>query len=389
MRRGNQGTLLRMRGGGEEYRVYVPNGLPPSPPILLDQRLQDLLERANRSLGRLDGLASVLPDLDLVLYFYVRKEAVLSSQIEGTQSSLSDLLLFEELRASQPSADVTEVSNYVAAMEHGLDRIRSGFPLSLRVLKEIHAILLRSGRGSEKEPGEFRRSQNWLGGTRPGNAAFVPAPHEEVTRLMGELELFLHDTPVRTPTLLKAALAHLQFETIHPFLDGNGRMGRLLVTLVLCAEGAIKDPLLYLSLYLKEQRATYYQLLDAVRAEGDWEAWLEFFLEGVVSTADEAAQTARSILELFESDRARLRAEGRAAGSLLRVHEHLQRHPVTTVAEMTRELGLSTPAVLRSVDRLHQTGLVIEITGKKRNRLFAYEAYMRLLSSGTESPLAS
>ncbi len=247
----------------EPFRAFVPHPLPPHPALQLDTELYDLIEQANRALGRLDGVTMLLPDISLFLYLYIRKEALLSSQIEGTQSSLSDLLLFESSEAiGVPLDDVQEVSNYVAAMNYGLERLRGGFPLSLRLLRDIHAVLLAKGRGSDKTPGEFRRSQSWIGGTRPGNASFVPPPPEEVIACMGALEKFLHDDPVRTPTLIKAALAHVQFETIHPFLDGNGRLGRLLITFLLCAEGAVSEPLLYLSLYFKTHRTKYYELLQ-------------------------------------------------------------------------------------------------------------------------------
>jgi Fic family protein len=265
------------------------------------------MEEANQALGRLDGLASILPDPSLFIYFNVRKEAVLSSQIEGTQSSLSDLLLFEsEEVPGVPIEDVQEVSNYVAAMNHGLRRLQEGFPLSLRLIREIHKVLLARGRGSDKHPGEFRTSQNWIGGTRPGNAAFVPPPPERVTECMGALETFLHRESPDLPLLIKAAMAHVQFETIHPFLDGNGRLGRLLITFLLHIAGAIREPILYLSLYFKTHRQQYYELLNSVRTTGDWETWLEFFLNGVKETSAQAAQSAHAILTLLEQDRGRI-----------------------------------------------------------------------------------
>src|SRR5215207_10045148 len=279
MQRGMQGRFERRGGGLGSYLAFLPTQLPPDPPLRLSDELHDLLERANRALGRLDGLCTLLPDPGLFLYLYIRKEAVLSSQIEGTQSSFSELLAFESnVAPGVPLHDVQEVSRYVAAMGHGLARLREGFPLSLRLLREIHGILMADGRGSSQTPGEFRRSQNWIGGTRPGDALYVPPPADALMGHLGALERFLHDQPARTPTLIKAALAHVQFETIHPFLDGNGRLGRLLVTFLLCAEGALSEPLLYLSLYLKQNRARYYELLQQVRMEGDWERWLDFFL---------------------------------------------------------------------------------------------------------------
>lgn len=280
MRRGIQGALLAVRTPQESFRVFVPRPLPPEPAIVVDTDMQDLIERANRALGRLDGITMLIPDIWLFLYYYVRKEAVLSSQIEGTQSTLSDLLLFESKEVpGVPLNDVQEVSNYVAAMYHGLKRLKEGFPLSLRLLREIHEKLLAKGRGSSKGPGEFRTTQNWVGGTRPGNAEFVPPPPSEVVASMGALELFLHDKPSRTPLLMKAAVAHVQFESIHPFQDGNGRLGRLLISLLMCSQGALSEPLLYLSLYFKRNRRQYFDLLQDVRMEGEWERWLAFFLQ--------------------------------------------------------------------------------------------------------------
>jgi Fic family protein len=378
------GEYRLRRTGGEEVKAYLPRPLPPEPPLALTQADLGLLERANRALGRLDGLSQLLPDPDLFLYFYVRKEAVLSSQIEGTQSSLSDLLLFEHQNApGVPLDDVKEVSRYVAAMTHGLKRIRTGFPLSLRLIKEIHARLLTAARGAEKEPGEFRRSQNWIGGTRPGNAAYVPPPPDVLMDYLGPLEKFIHDEPVKTPTLLKAALVHVQFETIHPFLDGNGRLGRLLITLILCAEGALSQPLLYLSLFFKRHRARYYELLQSVRDDGDWESWIRFFLEGVETTATEAVEAAQKIRALFGKDRARIGKLGRAANTALRVQELLQRQPIVSGADASKALGLSAPAIRSALASLEEMGLVREITGKQRDRMFAYDAYLAIVAEGT------
>ncbi len=370
---------------GEACRAFVPKPLPPEPPLALDADLLNLLARANLALGRLDGLTAVLPDPAVFLYSYIRKEAVLSSQIEGTQSSLSDLLLFEnEAAPGVPLDDVQEVSNYVAAMQHGLKRVRGGFPVSLRLLKEIHAALLTKGRGSEKEPGEFRRSQNWIGGTRPGNAAYVPPPADHVAECWGALEKFLHDDTVKLPLLVKAALAHVQFETIHPFLDGNGRVGRLLITFLLCTEGALHEPTLYLSLYLKQNRARYYELLQAVRMEGDWEAWLHFFLEGVEQTANQAASTARRLMALAAKDAERIQAIGRAANTALRVHQLLQGQPIVSIPVAAARLKLSFPAVNTALGHLATLGIVRELTGKSRGRLFAYDAALKLLNEGME-----
>ncbi|MGI4791433.1 MAG: Fic family protein [Janthinobacterium lividum] len=272
------GRFLRSTTSPEPFLAFIPAPLPPNPPLEISTDIQQLLEQANRALGRLDSVGALLPGTQLFLYSYIRKEALLSSQIEGTQSSFSDLLLYENEEApGVPVGDVQEVSNYVQAMEYGLRRIQEGFPLSLRLIREVHAILLSEGRGSHQSPSEFRRSQNWIGGSRPGNARYVPPPPDQVMECLGALEKFLHDDPVPTPTLIKAALAHVQFESIHPFLDGNGRVGRLLITLLLCAEGAMTEPLLYLSIYLKSNRDTYYALLQQIRETGEWEEWLRFF----------------------------------------------------------------------------------------------------------------
>ena len=336
-------------------------------------------------LGRLDGISTLLPDTSLFLYTYVRKEAVLSSQIEGTQSSLSDLLLFELDEApGVPLDDVVEVSNYVAALDHGLARLRAGFPLSNRLIREIHEVLLSRGRGSGKSPGEFRRSQNWIGGSRPANAAFVPPPHTEVAECMGALERFLHSSDDGLPVLVRAGLAHVQFETIHPFLDGNGRVGRLLITLILCHYGMLREPLLYLSLHLKQHRSTYYELLDGVRRDGEWEAWLAFFFDGVRATAEEAVTTAQHLVATFAEDRARIEARGRRAGSALRVHDALKARPIQSLSKITERTGLSFPAVSSAMDLLVELRITRELTGKRRNRLFAHDRYLKLLSAGTE-----
>lgn len=380
------GRFVTTSNTGEEVRAFIPDPLPPDRDLDLTTDDQDLIERANRALGRLDGVTELLPDTQLFLYLYVRKEAVLSSQIEGTQSSLSDLLLYEsEEVPGVPMDDVVEVSNYVAALNHGLQRLNEGFPLSLRLLREIHGILLREGRGSEKEPGEFRRSQNWIGGTRPGNAVYVPPPPHRVVDCMGALEKFLHDDPIRVPTLLKAGLAHAQFETIHPFLDGNGRVGRLLITLLLCEEKALSEPILYLSLYLKTHRDRYYDLLQRIRKDGAWEEWLRFFFRGVKETADQAFSAARSILQLFDQDRERIRRElNQSASSALRVHEHLQRNPVVTTRRVNQHMELSRPTITSALENLQDLGIVREMTGKQRYRVYAYDPYLSILDEGTQ-----
>ena len=344
------------------------------------------MERALVALGRLDSLSALLPAPFLFLYSYIRKEAVLSSQIEGTQSSLSDLLLFEmEAAPGVPIDDVTEVSNYVAALEHGLRRTREGFPLSNRLIREVHSRLMAGARGSDKLPGEFRRSQNWIGGTRPGNAHFVPPPPHVVQDCMSDLERFLHEESSSVSTLARAALAHVQFETIHPFLDGNGRVGRLMITFLLCHEGMLHEPLLYLSLYLKQRREEYFSLLDGVRQKGDWEAWLVFFLEGVMQTANGAVSTAQRLMSLFQEDQARIQQTGRAAGSALRVHRAMTARPIMSIAGIRNQTGLSFPAASSAMERLSDLTVVREVTGQQRNRLYAYDHYLAILSDGTEA----
>jgi Fic family protein len=380
---GRIGSYIATTTSGETVRAYLPPPLPPKPPLDLP-RLLGLIERANQALGRLDGMTSILPSNKLFVFMYVRKEALLSSQIEGTQSSLSDLLLFENREVPfVPLDDVQEVSNYIAAMEHGLNRLADGFPLSLRLIKEMHRELLSKGRGSAKQPGEFRRSQNWIGGTRPGNAAFVPPPPDRVMDCLDNLEHFLHEKKAY-PALIRAALAHVQFETIHPFLDGNGRLGRLLITLMLCEEGALKEPVLYLSLYLKSHRARYYELLQEVRQRGDWEAWLEFFLEGVTETSEQGITSARRLIELFGRDTEKVAALGRPAASALRVHNELQKAPLLSVPLAAKKLGISQPTIQKSLDHLQKLGIVREITGKRRHRLYEYTSYLKILDEGTE-----
>ena len=388
MRRGEIGNYEVTSVGGERVRAFVPAPLPPKPVLVLEGSLQQVLESAALALGRLDGVSTLLPDEELFLYAYVRKEAVLSSQIEGTQSSLSDLLLFElEEAPGVPLDDVREVSNYVAALDHGLRRLREGFPLSNRLIRETHGVLLSSGRGRTKTPGEFRRSQNWIGGTRPGNAAFVPPPHTAVPDCMTAFERFLHAEDDGLPVLLRAGLAHVQFETIHPFLDGNGRVGRLLVTLLLCHAGVLSQPLLYLSLYFKQNRSVYYEMLDQVRRAGDWEAWLSFFLEGVRVTAEGAVSTTQRLSHMFQDDRNRIQAAGgRRAGSALRIHDALKSRPILSLPAARRDTKLSFQTAASAIELLVTHGIAREITGKRRNRLFVYHRYLSILNEGTEAP---
>jgi Fic family protein len=384
MHRGPTGIYDTSTTSGEAVRAFVPNALPPLPPLELAGKRQQLLERANLACGRLDAITALLPDASVFLYSYVRQEAVLSSQIEGTQSSLSDLLLFELDEAhGVPFDDVIEVSNYVAALEHGIAQLRAGQPLSNRLLREVHGHLLSRGRGADKRPGEFRRSQNWLGGTRPGNAIFVPPPPHRVLDAMADLERFLHDREDGLPTLVRAGVAHVQFETIHPFLDGNGRVGRLLIALLLFETKVLSQPLLYLSLYLKEHRAEYYRLLDAVRREGDWEEWIDFFLEGVTMTAQSAVDTAHRMLRVFEEDAARVADLGRRAPNALRAFDAFRRRPVRNIAAIAATTGASLPTVSRAVESLVELGIVREITGRKRERAYCYGRYLEILNGGT------
>ncbi len=385
MHRGITGTYAARTMGGETVRAFVPAPLPPQPPLVITGPLARTHDQALLACGRLDAITSLLPDPDLFLYAYVRREALLSSQIEGTQSSLSDLLLFELDEA--PGAifdDVVEVSNYVAALEHGLARMRGGFPLSTRLMREMHEKLLSRGRGAAMQPGEFRTSQNWIGGTRPGNALYVPPPPAAVASCMAALERFLHDESQLHSPLIRSALAHVQFETIHPFLDGNGRLGRLLISLVLHNDGVLRQPLLYLSLYLKQHRAEYYRLLDVVRTDGDWEAWLSFFLDGVHSTATAAVDTANRLLAMFREDTARVQALGRSTSSASRLFDALRERPLTTLSALSTRTGLSFPTTSRTIVSLQQLGIVREITGRKRERVFVYDGYMNILNEGAE-----
>jgi Fic family protein len=383
--RGASGRYEQVTTAGEAVRAFVPDPLPPAPAIDLSGERQQRLERAVLACGRLDGVSALLPDRDLFLYAYVRREALLSSQIEGTQSSLSDLLLFEiEEAPGVPFDDVVEVSNYVAALEHGLERLRGGFPLSNRLLREVHGKLLERGRGAQQSPGEFRRSQNWIGGSRPGNAHFVPPPPGRVEECMGALERFLHEETNRLPVLVNAALAHVQFETIHPFLDGNGRVGRLLIALLLHEKGVLSEPLLYLSLYLKQHRADYYRLLDRVRTVGDWEIWVDFFLEGVAETAEGAVDAVHRLRAVFAEDEEQVRGEGRKASSLLRLLAALRVRPITTITDLSRRSGLSFPTAASGAEKLVALGIARELTGRQRHRIFAYDRYLAILGEGGE-----
>jgi Fic family protein len=366
---------------GERVRAFVPAPLPPGLRALDLPSLQTVLAEANHAVGRLDGLASTFPNLDLLLYSYVRKEAVLSSQIEGTQSSLSDLLLYENAETpGVPLDDVQEVSNYVAALHHGFKRLQGGFPLSLRLIREIHKVLLAKGRGRHAQPGEFRKTQNWIGGTRPGNAAYVPPPPEYVMDRMGQLELFLHQEDDRLPILIRAGLVHAQFETIHPFLDGNGRVGRMLVTFMLTATGMLREPVLYLSLFFKKHRRTYYDRLNGTRSDEAWRPWLDFFLQGIRDTANQAAQTAIDIDRLFRSDQEVISHFGRGAPSALLIYPLAQANPIFSIKHAAEKAGLTFPTASAAIQRLADAGILRESSGKRRDRLFRYAKYLEILN---------
>lgn len=344
--------------------------------------LSKALAAAASALGRLDGVSHMFPDNRLLLYSHVRKEAVLSSQIEGTQSSLSDLLLSEfSAVPGVPEEDVLEVSNCVAALDYGIRQVRDGFPLTNRLFWEIHRILLSSGRGSQMRPGAYRNSQNWIGGSRPGNARFVPPPHTEVANCMAALERFLNEEDKALPSLVRAGLAHVQFETIHPFLDGNGRVGRILITLILCADGILREPLLYLSLYFKRHREEYYELLNRTRRDGDWEAWLLFFLEGVAVVANNAFNAAIELNGLFREDRERISATAKQrASSALRIHEVLMERPLISLPYARQRINLTFRTAAKAMEALVAMGIAEEITGRARNRLFIYRKYVETLN---------
>jgi Fic family protein len=385
MKRSLQGRYIVTAVAGDRVSAFVPAPLPPRPAIDWSPHLRGQFDAAVLALGQLEGAAGRLPNPSLLLHSFVRKEAVLSSMIEGTRSTLTDLLTYElDETDGAPSDDVREVSRYVTAMEHGLARIRSGFPLSSRLLREIHEILMAGS--SRATPGEFRTSQNWIGGTRPGNALFVPPPAREVVECMSALERFLHDEPEPTPPLLKAALTHLQFETIHPFLDGNGRVGRLLITLLLCDRGVLTEPLLYLSLYFKAHRQMYYDLLGEVRRTGDWELWLEFFAEAVLETAVQARESAGRIVAMIQEDEARVCTLGRAARSTLAVHDVLKRKPIATASSLVQATGISMATVNKSLVLLEGLGIVREITARRRGRVFSYAPYLAILNEGIDRP---
>ena len=370
------GRYVRQPGG---FDAFHPAPFPPED-LVIDARMMELATRADHELGRLVGSAEILPNADLFVLMYVRREAVLSSQIEGTEASLMDVLEYEALqRTGERRLDIQEISNYVAALRYGLRRVRT-LPVSLRLLREIHARLMRGVRGGEpaKTPGDFRRSQNWVGGPSPATARYVPPPVPEMLRALGEFETALH-TPGPYPLLIRVGLAHAQFETIHPFLDGNGRMGRLLISFVLCESGVMPEPLLYLSVFFKQHRDTYYDRLQAIRDGGDWEGWLAFFLEGVATVAREATDTARRIVELRERTRATVSDTlGRRSGPALRLVDTLFQQPVVTVRVVQQILEYSQPAAAAMVSALEKAQVLVEVTGRRRDRVFEFRPYLRL-----------
>jgi len=382
MDRGLTGQYISAIAGGIACKAFIPAPLPPNPPLEIDSKLQGRINQAMLSLGRLDAISTLLPDAHLFLYSYVRKEAVMSSQIEGTQSSLSDIMLYEmEGVPGVPMDDVQEVSCYVNALNLGIKRIREETPISFRLLTELHQALMTSGRGVNRSPGEFRKTQVWIGGHRPDEATFVPSPANTLADSWAKLERFINDLPDQTDPLIKAALTHVQFETIHPFMDGNGRIGRLLIPLILVDDKVLSEPLLYLSVFFKKHRQTYYERLNQVRLTGDWEAWLLFFVDAVAETANQAVETAQQLNGLRANDKARLTEIGRQAGSANQIIDALFEQPIASINKLIELTGISAATVGKTLDALEQQlGIVKEITGQKRNRVFAYTAYIDILN---------
>jgi Fic family protein len=382
------GRYERTAVAGEDVRAFVPRPLPPAdPPLSLDSEALALLGRAERELNRLELAGEMVPSVDWFIYGFVRKEAVISSQIEGTQATLIDLLTFEAQREddSPPGPDVQEVCNYVDALAYAREQLRrrKGLPLSMRLLNGAHERLMRGARGADKQPGKVRRTQNWIGGTRPGNAAFVPPPPNLLDGLLSDFERYIHADD-GLPPLVRAGLLHLQFETIHPYLDGNGRIGRLLITLLLEEWNLLSKPLLYLSLFFKRNREDYYRLLNAVRLEDDWEGWIRFFLEGVASIAKEATDTARELLALVSADRARALAAPASSVMAVRLFEALGKHPIVTIARVTELLEITKPTATKAVNTLVDAGILTETSGRRRDRTYSYAAYLDRLRVGTE-----
>lgn len=380
------GRYERTLAGSEEVSAFMPSPLPPREPSLaIADRLGERLRAAEQALARLDLAGEMVPSLDWFLYAFVRKEAVISSQIEGTQATLIDLLTFEAEHETVPDADVEEVCNYLEALSYARAELAKadGLPLSIRLLNESHRRLMHGVRGAHKQPGEVRRSQNWIGGSRPGNAVYVPPSAQSLPDLLGELEKYLHAED-DLPPLVRIGLSHVQFESIHPYLDGNGRIGRLLIALLLEHWGLLKAPLLYLSLFFKRHREEYYRRLNAVRTEGDWEGWTDFFLDGVATIADEAVASARELFAVVTADRARVLAQDTTSVSAARLFELLPNHPIITVAAAMKLIETSKPTATRAIETLIVAGILVETTGKKRDRSFAYKAYIDRLRIGTE-----
>jgi Fic family protein len=381
------GQTLKRAIGGEDVAMFVPNPLPPrKPPLEMEAKRVALLARAEQALARLEVAGEMVPSLDWFIYAFVRKEAVLSAQIEGTQATLIDLLEYEAEKNERPAVeDVREVCNYLDALKYARGQLKNakGLPLSIRLLHEAHRRLMRGVREANKRPGEVRQSQNWIGGTRPGNAAFVPPPPEEVPALLSDLEKYLHADD-DLPPLVRIGLAHVQFEAIHPYLDGNGRIGRLLITLLLEHWKLLSAPLLYLSLFFKRHRAEYYRLLSEVRRSGSWEAWIDFFLDGVATIADEAVTAARDVFSLVNADRERLLVLPTASVMAIRLLEQLPLHPVVTIPGVVKLLETTKPTAGKAVQLLEDVGVLKETSGKRRDRTFAYRAYLEKLRSGTE-----
>lgn len=368
---------------GEEVKAFVPSDLPPEPPIEINQSTKELLEKALKQIEILDLASQMVPNAEWFIYGFVRKEAVVSSQIEGTQATLIDLLSHEDEKIQTP--DVKEVCNYLNALYLAIDEIKSkkGIPLSLRLVKNMHKILMEGVRGANKNPGEFRTSQNWIGGTRPGNARFVPPPPKEINSCLDELEKYLYADDKIHP-LIRAGLVHVQFETIHPFLDGNGRLGRLLITLLLQHWNLLKSPLLYLSLYFKRYRDEYYNKLNTVRIDGDWEGWITYYLEGVIAIATEATGAAKKLFQIFERDRKKIVSFSKSTVPAIRLMELLPNHPVVEISKVAFLLKVTKPTAIKAVTQLIDIGVLKESTARKRDRKFVYKDYVDVLSSETE-----
>jgi len=382
MDRGLTGQYIPSIAGGVTCQAFVPAPLPPNPPLDLTGKLQTRINQAMLALGRLDAISTLLPDANLFLYSYVRKEAVMSSQIEGTQSSLSDLMIYEmEAQPGVPMDDVQEVSCYVTALNLGVELIREGYPITFRFITQLHEALLTSGRGISKAPGEFRKNQVWLGGHRADEATFVPAPANQLADCWAELERFLNDVPEQTDPLIKAALAHVQFETIHPFMDGNGRLGRLMIPLIFVQAGVLQEPLLYLSVFFKKHRQTYYERLQQVRLSGDWESWLLFFVDAVAESATQAVQTAQQLNQLRAEDKLRVQALGRISGSASQIIDALFETPIASVSKLVEKTSLTPATINKALAAMEaELSIVQEITGQKRNRVYVYSAYITILN---------